>query len=440
MGKLKPLVEKEIKDLLRDPRIYVGLIIPIIMLPLMSFAMSTAMGSATEAAVKNLKIAFIDYDATENSNGFLSLLTHMGLNTSSISADTLDKALEETKSLGSKALLIIPKGFEKDLLSHGRAKVEVYTIIESIGVGSIGAYSAIDATLETSSEMLSNILISKLAPTIDPETLRNPLNITRYSTIKDRIIQIPPQALIGQLVTGYSTMIPMVLLILAITVTQISSTATAIENEEKTLETLLTFPVTRYDILMAKLLGSFVVAVLGGVLFTAGFLVYFGGLSNLISPDIAAGSVLQALPLPTSEAYIVLVLSLILSILFITSLGIVIGALSNDVRMSNSLLGIVIVPVLIPSLLIMYGDVKSLPLVLQLLVYSMPTSYPMIVAKEMITSTIPVEVFYGIPYSAALTMIVLYATSKLLVPEKLLTLQHRLTLRRGKRGQAIDSE
>jgi hypothetical protein len=64
----------------------------------------------------------------------------------------------------------------------------------------------------------------------------------------------------------------------------------------------------------------------------------------------------------------------------------------------------------------------------------------MIVAKEMITSTIPVEVFYGIPYSAALTMIVLYATSKLLVPEKLLTLQHRLTLRRGKRGQAIDSE
>jgi ABC-type Na+ efflux pump permease subunit len=438
MGKLMPLVEKEVKDLLRDPRIYVGLIIPILMLPLMSFAMSTAMGSATETAAQNLKITFIDYDATENSNGFLSLLTHMGLNTSSVSVDTLDKALEETKNLGFKALLIIPKGFEKDLLSHGRAKVEVYTIIESIGVGSIGAYSAIDATLETSSEMLSNILISKLAPTIDPETLRDPLNITRYSTIKDRIIQIPPQALIGQLMMGYSIMIPMVLLILAITVTQISSTATAIENEEKTLETLLTFPVTRYDILMAKLLGSFVVAVLGGILFTVGFLVYFGGMSNLISPSIAAGSTLQALPLPTPEAYIVLVLSLILSILFITSLGIVIGALSNDVRMSNSLLGIVIIPVLIPSLLIMYGDVKSLPLVLQLLVYSMPTSYPMIVAKEMITSTIPVEVFYGIPYSAALTMIVLYATSKLLAPEKLLTLQHRL--RRTKKGQTSDLE
>lgn len=438
MGKLMPLVEKEVKDLLRDPRIYVGLIIPILMLPLMSFAMSTAMGSATETAAQNLKITFIDYDATENSNGFLSLLTHMGLNTSSVSVDTLDKALEETKNLGFKALLIIPKGFEKDLLSHGRAKVEVYTIIESIGVGSIGAYSAIDATLETSSEMLSNILISKLAPTIDPETLRDPLNITRYSTIKDRIIQIPPQALIGQLMMGYSIMIPMVLLILAITVTQISSTATAIENEEKTLETLLTFPVTRYDILMAKLLGSFVVAVLGGILFTVGFFVYFGGMSNLINPSIAAGSTLQALPLPTPEAYIVLVLSLILSILFITSLGIVIGALSNDVRMSNSLLGIVIIPVLIPSLLIMYGDVKSLPLVLQLLVYSMPTSYPMIVAKEMITSTIPVEVFYGIPYSAALTMIVLYATSKLLAPEKLLTLQHRL--RRTKKGQTSDLE
>jgi len=446
MGKLRPLVEKEVKDLLRDPRIYIGLIVPIIMLPLIGFATSTAMRSSTEVTMKDLKIALLDYDRTETVRGFTSLLIRMGLNTTNVTADSLDRALQEARRFGSKALLIIPKGFEDDLLSFGRARVEVYSVIESVGVGSTGAYSAIDAAFETSSQMLSDMLISKLAEMtpeateINPDIIRNPLNITRYTIIKDSIIQVPPQAVFAQLMIGYGVMIPMVLFILAMTVTQIAATATAVENEERTLETLLTFPVSRYDILMAKLLGSSIVAVLGGVLFTVGFLLYFQGFFAMPGLQIGVESIFQALPPPPPEAYAVLALSLILSILFITSLGIVVGALSSDVRMAGSLLGVVIIPVLVPSLLIMYGDIGALPIGLQLLIYSLPTSYPMIMAKEMITSTMPVEVVYGIPYSAALTIIVVYATSKLLAPEKLLTLQYKLRIRRIKRRQTRDLE
>ena len=440
MGKLKPLVEKEVKDLLRDPRIYIGLMVPIIIMPLIGFAMSTAMRSATEVAAKDLKIALLDYDGTETSSSFISLLTHMGLKVPTVSADSLDGALEEARTLGSKALLIIPKGFEEGLLSFGRVRIEVYSIIESVGMGSVGVYSAIDHALNTCSEMLSAMLITKLGPGLKPDVIREPLNITRYTIIKDRVIEVPPQALFGQLMMGYGIIVPMVLFILAITVTQMAATATAVENEEKTLETLLTFPVTRYDILMAKLLGSSIVAVLGGILFTAGFLLYFQGMFAMPGLETGVGGVFRALPPPPPEAFAVLAVTLILSILFMTSLGIVIGALSSDVRMSSSLLGIVIVPVLIPSLLIMYGDLRALPLVLQLFAYALPTSYPMIMAKEMVTSTIPVEVLYGIPYSAGLTLIVVYATSKLLAPEKLLTLQHKLRLRRMKGRQARELE
>jgi len=400
MGKLRPLVEKEVKDLLRDPRIYIGLMIPIIMLPLIGFVMSTAIQSAADVTTGNLTIALIDYDGTNASKNFTSLLDNMGLNIVDVNNGSLDKALEEARTFGSKALLIIPKGFEENLLSLGKVNVEVYSIVESVGISSAGAQSAIDGFLDMSSETLSAMLISKLAPGIEPDIIRNPLNVTRYTVIKDIVVQVPPQALFGQLMIGYGIMIPMVLFILAIIVTQIAATATAVENEEKTLETLLTFPVTRYDILMAKLLGSSIVAVLGGVMFTVGFLIYFQGLSSLQSSGFGVGDLYKALPSPPPETYVVLTISLILSIFFITSLGIVIGALSSDVRMSGSLLGIVLIPVLIPFLLIIYGDLKSLPLAFQLFAYALPTSYPMIMAKEMITSTIPVEVLYGIPYSA----------------------------------------
>jgi len=433
MTKIKPLVEKEVKDLLRDPRIYIGLIVPIIMLPLIGFAMSTAMTSATEVAVKDLKISLLDYDGTETSKGFALILTQMGLNVTNVRTDDLDIALEEAKATGSKTLLVIPEGFEKNLVSFGKVDIEFYTVIESVGIGSAGAYAVVDGVLQTSSKMLSNMLLSKVAPEVDPEVIREPLKITGYSVIKDKVIKVPPQALFGQLMLGYGFLVPMVLMVLALTVTQIAATATAVENEEKTLETLLTFPVTRHDILVAKLLGSSIVAVLGGVLFSAGFFLYYQGMFSIPGLGIETGDIFQALPPPPPETYLILALSLVLSILFITSLGVVIGALSSDVRMSGSLLGIVIVPILIPSLLIMYGDLKALPLGLQLFAYALPTSYPMIMAKEMVTSNIPIETLYGIPYSAALTLIVLYATSKLLTPEKLLTLQHKMKLKRTKK-------
>jgi ABC-2 type transport system permease protein len=271
---------------------------------------------------------------------------------------------------------------------------------------------------------------------VNPEVIREPLNITSYSYIKDNVIAVPPQVLFGQLMLGYSIMIPMVLFILSITVTQIAATATAVENEEKTLETLLTFPITRYDILMAKLLGSSVVAVLGGILFTAGFALYSKGLFSMG----IFGETLTVLPAPSVETFAILIVTLILSIFFITSLGIVVGALSSDVRMSSSLIGIVIIPVIIPLLLLMYGDLKTLPLALQLLIYALPTSYPMIVSSQMAISNVPVEVLYGIPYSILLTLIVIYITSKLLAPEKLLTLQHRLKIRGRKKQKSRDFE
>jgi ABC-2 type transport system permease protein len=149
------------------------------------------------------------------------------------------------------------------------------------------------------------------------------------------------------------------------------------------------------------------------------------------------GGLFQAIQPPPPESYILLAVSLTLAILFVTSLGIAIGALSSDVRMSNSLLGVITVPVMIPSFLVMYGELRTLPLALQLLIYALPTSYPMVLAKEMATSTVPIETIYGIPYSAALTFMVLYATSELLAPEKLLTLQYKLSLKRGRKGTSL---
>lgn len=440
MSALKPLVEKEVKDLLRDPRIYIGLVVPVIMLPLISFAMSLSMQSAAEVATRDLKVSLVDLDETDVSKSFTSFLTNFGLRVESLGAEDLEAAIERSRALRCRALLIVPRGFGEDLTSFRRARVEIYSIVDNVGLGSMGTYSAIDAALSTASKVLSNMLISRLDPEVEADVLREPLDVVRNLVIKDKIMQGAPEAMFAQLIMGYGILIPMVLFILATSLSQLAATATAVENEEKTLETLLTFPVARHEILMAKLLGASIVAVLGTALFTGGFLLYFQGMFSFPGMENVAGGLFQLLQPPPPESYILLAVSLSLAILFVTSLGIAIGALSSDVRMSNSLLGVVTLPVMIPSFLIMYGDVKTLPLALQLVVYAFPTSYPMILSKEMATATMPIEVLYGVPYSAAMTLTVLYATSKLFAPEKLLTLQYKLKLRRGKQKTGKELE
>ncbi len=440
MRKLVSLVEKEVKDLLRDPRIYIGLIVPVIMLPLLGFIMSMAMSSSVEAGAKHLKVTVLDCDGTGFSNVFLNLLMDVGVNVRTVNTTDFEAAVGEARESGSKALIVIRKGFEDDLANFRKAGVEAYAIIEDTGLGSAGGYSAVEAVLSLSSKIFSNILVSKLNPNVPPEVVREPLNITARSIIRDKIVEIPPQTLFGQLLMGYSMMIPMLLFMLSVTVTQFAATATAVENEEKTLETLLTFPVTRYDILLAKLLGSSILAVIGGILFTAGFVTYFNNMFTMPGFNASVGSISQIVPSPPPESFALLAASLILAILFVTSLGVAIGALSSDVRMANSLIGVVIVPIMVPSFLIMYGDLRTLPLALQLLVYALPTSYPMMISKEMVIKPIFFEAVFGIPYSAALTVLVLYATSMLLAPEKLLTIQYRLKLRGTKKQQTKDLE
>ena len=440
MGGLRPLVEKEVKDLLRDPRIYIGLIVPVIMFPIIGFAISMAASQAAEAAMGELTVMVIDEDGTEASGRFISLLSNVGLKVIEAGSKSLDEAVKSAEKSGFKALLVIHRGFEESLKRFGRVNIEVYSIMRSMGFESMGVQAAVGSVLSRVSDVLSSTLISKIAPNVDPEVLRNPLNVTEYTVVKGKVIHAPPGSIFGQIVMGYGVMVPVFLFVIAMSVAQIAATATAVENEEKTLETLLTFPVSRYDILLAKLLGSSVVAVLGGIIFAAGFILYFQISLGGLGLNLEMGGPLRELPSPPPQSYVLLAASLILAILFMTSLGVVLGALSSDVRIAGSLLGVIVIPIMLPSLLIIYASVNSLPLPLQIIVYAVPTSYPMIMAREMIFTPMPMQVLYGIPYSAALTLMVLYATSKILTPEKLLTLQHKIKMRRmkGKAGRELE--
>ena len=433
MGSLLPLIEKEIKDLLRDPRIYIGLLAPILTMPILGLVISTVMQSSIETISREgIKVAVIDLDRTSTSREFMGFIRSLGLNVSEFPPLEIEDAIKELKGSDTRILMVVPNGFESNITSFRKAQVNVFFIVKSTGLTSIGIFSVVENVLNAYSKALVESFISSKSPEVNPEDVLNPLTTVSYTVVKDRVLKVSPGVLFNQFFMSSGIMVPIVLMLVSTSVAQIAATATAVENEEKTLETLLTLPIGRYSILMGKLIGSAVVAMLGTIIFIVGLIVYFQSIFSL--PIVAEEGLTISLELPTAsfESYVMLFISLLIAIFFATSLGVIIGALSSDVRISGSLVGFVQIPIMVPMFMVIYGDVRSLPLALQIFIYALPPSYPMLIAQSMFFTELPFEVLLGIPYSAAFTVFLVYLTSKLLVPEKLLSLQHKLLMRRIK--------
>jgi len=433
LGSLLPLIEKEIKDLLRDPRIYIGLLAPILTMPILGLVISTVMQSSIETISREgIKVAVIDLDRTSTSREFMGFIRSLGLNVSEFPPLEIEDAIKELKGSDTRILMVVPNGFESNITSFRKAQVNVFFIVKSTGLTSIGIFSVVENVLNAYSKALVESFISSKSPEVNPEDVLNPLTTVSYTVVKDRVLKVSPGVLFNQFFMSSGIMVPIVLMLVSTSVAQIAATATAVENEEKTLETLLTLPISRYSILMGKLIGSAVVAMLGTIIFIVGLIVYFQSIFSL--PIVAEEGLTISLELPTAsfESYVMLFISLLIAIFFATSLGVIIGALSSDVRISGSLVGFVQIPIMVPMFMVIYGDVRSLPLALQIFIYALPPSYPMLIAQSMFFTELPFEVLLGIPYSAAFTVFLVYLTSKLLVPEKLLSLQHKLLMRRMK--------
>jgi len=433
LGSLLPLIEKEIKDLLRDPRIYIGLLAPILTMPILGLVISTVMQSSIETISREgIKVAVIDLDRTSTSREFMGFIRSLGLNVSEFPPLEIEDAIKELKGSDTRILIVVPNGFESNITSFRKAQVNVFFIVKSTGLTSIGIFSVVENVLNAYSKALVESFISSKSPEVNPEDVLNPLTTVSYTVVKDRVLKVSPGVLFNQFFMSSGIMVPIVLMLVSTSVAQIAATATAVENEEKTLETLLTLPIGRYSILMGKLIGSAVVAMLGTIIFIVGLIVYFQSIFSL--PIVAEEGLTISLELPTAsfESYVMLFISLLIAIFFATSLGVIIGALSSDVRISGSLVGFVQIPIMVPMFMVIYGDVRSLPLALQIFIYALPPSYPMLIAQSMFFTELPFEVLLGVPYSAAFTVFLVYLTSKLLVPEKLLSLQHKLLMRRIK--------
>jgi len=434
LSSLLNLVVKELRELLRDPKILIGVVVmPLILFPLLGSGMRVSQESVRES-LQTASIGLLDYDSKNESHRLRTFITeNSNITVVEIKAENIDEALNTIEDTNISSILVIPKGFSDNLTSGKNSELYTYSIIKGISLVETQKSGVVDYIINVFEYQAIIQSIQSAYPNRDPKEVLNPIKVSQLSVIKGVPLNVSPESLIGPIISQ-STMLPLVIMMMLIFSMQIAATSMAIEKEEKTLETLFSLPVKRLSILAGKLIGSITVAIASAVSYTIGFGYYMSS----VFADMPLGDLpldLQSIGLtPSLLGYVLLLIVIFVTIVSALALAISLAVFTDSVRSSQSLLGFLMIPIIIPSIILMFADIDILPMILQVLMYLIPYTHTILAIKEVFMGNCLI-VIRSIAYIAVFTAFILYVAARIFSTERVLTARmslESLRLRRKK--------
>jgi ABC-2 type transport system permease protein len=406
---------KELKELMRDPKILVGMIVlPLIMFPVLGLVLGYAAETAqSEAAHATLLI--VNNDGGNWSNTFVGYLNASGINTVLVNKTSPQAVVDQglLTQTNSTTFIVIPTGFSENLTRHATGQLNATGRVVIYGEFNAGGglFSGIGGSTV-------NALVNSFNRAVAPDVIVT----SQSSIIKGHIEEGVDASTLSGLMLSQSIALPLTIMIMLTYAMQIAATSVAMEKEEKTLEPLLTTPVDRFAILMGKVSSTIIVAGVASITVLLGYNYMLGSISGGITSGLGGASVdLVALGLvPSFSGYVLLGISLFFTLLSALALAVVMSAFSENVRGAQALVGYIYPLIFIPSMALLYLNVNSLPLVVKGIFYAIPYSHPIIASKAVVTGDYGTVIF-GIVYVAIFTVAIMYVASRLFATEKILT-------------------
>jgi ABC-2 type transport system permease protein len=421
--KLLELIRKEMRELLREPSILLGVVLaPLIILPLLGVAISTA-GQDIAGQAEPAQILLIDLDRGPYSEPFKKALTSAGLNPIYEASDHEDVFhLMEKHNL--RAALVLGRDFSQNLLQRTTARVNLYASLPSLSTAELQRLSTLQSRLRSAVETMGESLASELGLQI--AYYKAPVSVSETRLLfRNSIVSSEELGGLIQLYLTISFAVPILLLILLSTSGTVAATSVGLEKEAKTLEILLTMPISRITILLSKLLGSLIIAVLGAISMVIGLSIYLPS----VIPTTGGASIVSITISPLSLAFLAVIL--FISMLAGFSIGILAGVLAGDVRGGQQLASLIQMPLLLlPFLVLFISDLDTLPQHVSTALLLNPFTHMLLAVRAVILEDYYASSFH-IGFLALFVLLMLLLAAWLFQGERLLTMRIRLGRRRS---------
>ncbi len=376
---IKRLIVKEVKDLIRDRKILFGMIIlPLIIYGVMGLVVTEttkySIQQAKEVVSTGMRLAIIDYDKSTYSKLLINYLEEKNatLNIINESNPNITRLLASNEYI---AVLVIPKGFSRNITNGVQGSLEVYIRLTDISISSLSIANAIIGLVNGFSKYLSSILILN-ETNLQPSFIMNPVNV--YGNVV--LGKIAYSLSYISAVYGQMFMLPLAPMIVMIYAASIAATSIGVEKEEKTLEVLLTLPISRRSIALAKLTGSLLIALAASISTMAGFYLYMRSITQISTSQ--SGVEANIFGVIGVEGLVVYALTVFLTVMIVSTLGLYLGSFGENIRSAQSIVGYLWLIVFIPLYAAMFIDFSLTPLPIVLAISMIPFTSPLIALKS----------------------------------------------------------
>ena len=389
------IVKKEIKEIVRDPRLFLGMIlVPILMFPIMGFAMQGIISEAQESTLEDMNIAILNLDKGEigglliNSTSFKYSLKSMNVTPIYLNQYGINDRNEAIAYIGENGsipgLIVLPENLTYCINNQKPVIIEIYQVMsEKMSFAELNT-ARVSMVIQILDELISAYVISSTGNNLDPIFVKHPTQTTVNTVYKGNIIEnVSPETIQG-MISFQLFMMPIASMMLLIIAIQFAATSVASEKEQKTLETLLTLPISRTSIVIGKLTGSLLLSVVGTIGYSVGFQYYMSSITQQFpKSDIDLASLGLGIDL---IGYSLIAGSLFLSLLTTLALVTVLASFAEDVRTAQSLSGILILPVTLGSvfgiLAVSFGLSPEWLIALLLIPFTNPVLVPVYILQK----------------------------------------------------------
>ena len=425
------LLKKELVELV-NKQMLIGLVITFGILFIVG-QVTTDVIETVSSSIYNVNI--IDEDDTEFTKDIINDLKSMtGSDTEDgIKLNIIDKSelsgenySEIMKNHDVESIIIIPKGFTETIVEKNEtanlrsvSQMKSASTLGTISSDTSGGISIIEGCVK------KKIMDSKGIETNDMNVIDSPFIVEDSTVVGDKKAEISAGEIVSNMMTK-NMIIPIIVFILVIYTSQMIVNAISTEKIDKTLETLLSAPVSRTSILGSKMLAAAIVALLNAVVYMVGFSKFISGATDSISESVVSDTLnvsdaMQQLGLTLSAGdYVLIGVQMFLTILISLTVSIILGAMVDDAKSAQTIIMPIMFCAMIPYLISMVADVNSLPTVIKYAVYAIPFTHTFTAMGNIMFGNDSL-IYLGIGYQAVLFVVCMFIAVRLFNSDKILT-------------------
>ncbi|MGN1134896.1 MAG: ABC transporter permease [Oscillospiraceae bacterium] len=435
------LLKKELGELITKQAI-ISMVFVLILFVFMGQVMGHSMEEGFDTSTINLCIQD-DSDFTKN---VVERVKESRTTTFNVVELNSDNYYEELERLDLKYVVIIPEGYGDTIVNEKKPGKLIFASKVSMGfsatMSSLSSSDAISAIESSTADEAMESVYSLTAEEI--ELIKSPTNLVEFSAANGKSVEISAAA-VSSVVMMQSMIAPFAIFFLLLLASQMIMTAISTEKIDKTLETLLSTPISRMTVLSAKMVAAIISALLNAIFMIVGFGIYMfslvggavsGATASTVSdvpginvPDTSAitdtlstADALSQLGFTLSGVDILLFgLQLFLTLAIGLSISLILGAMATDVKSVQTLVMPIMIAVMIPFFVTMFMDFGTMPVAAKVVMFLIPFTHSYIALTNLMSGDM-IMYWGGLAYQIVFFAVCMFMAVRMFTSDKLFTM------------------